>query len=395
MQKNYDFIIVGAGIIGLTLARRLASLHPKASLLIIEKEKEAGVHASGRNSGVLHAGFYYSADSMKAKFTRQGNLGMHAFCEEQGLPINRCGKLVVAKDADEDQRLDLLAARGQANAVPLELLDLKQAREVEPRVKTFARALFSPTTSSVDPVQVVQRMAALVQSAGCEISYDEAFLAGQGAQVITDKRVLSCGYLINCAGTYADKIAHGYGVGLSYSIMPFKGIYLYSEEQPGALRTNIYPVPDLKMPFLGVHFTLTVDKHIKIGPTAIPALWNEQYTGMENFSLKEFLHVCRLGSQLMWKQEQFRRLAASEACKIFRKRLVSLAGDMAENINLSQYQRWGRPGIRAQLLHLPTKKLEMDFVVEKGERSLHVLNAVSPAFTCSLPIADYLCEQLH
>jgi L-2-hydroxyglutarate oxidase LhgO len=390
-----DYLIIGGGIIGLTIARELRRREPTARVVVIEKETFCGAHSSGRNSGVLHAGFYYTPDSLKAKFTRLGNERLTAYCEEKRIPLNRCGKLVVAKDAGDLPSLDELLRRGRANGIAIEELTEAEAKEIEPRVKTHERALFSPRTSTVNPLLVVEAMQADAQREGVDVRLGTPYLGRETRGVRTSKGTLDAGYVINAAGLYADKIALDYGFSEKYRILPFKGLYLYSDEPPGAFKTNIYPVPDLRNPFLGVHFTITADGKAKIGPTAIPAFWRENYVGLSNFKLGELVEVAGRGMGLLANaQFDYRRLAAEEIAKHSRKKMVSLATVLAEGVHESNYRKWGRPGIRAQLLDIKKRKLEMDFVLEADKNSMHVLNAVSPAFTCSLPFADHVCDRI-
>jgi (S)-2-hydroxyglutarate dehydrogenase len=393
--ETCDFLIIGGGVIGLGVARELRRREPSARVVLIEKEKLCGAHSSGRNSGVLHAGFYYTPDSLKAKFTRLGNERLTAYCEQKGIPLNRCGKLVVAKNAADLPSLDELLRRGRVNGIALEELTEADAKRIEPRVKTYERALFSPHTSTVNPLLVVEAMQADAQQEGVEVNLGTAYLARHGRGVRTSKGTLEAGFVVNAAGLYADKIALDYGFSEQYRILPFKGLYLYSDEKPGAFRTNIYPVPDLRNPFLGVHFTITADGKAKIGPTAIPAFWRENYVGFSNFKLGELVEVAGRGMGLLTNaQFDYRRLAVEEIAKHSRKKMVALAGVLAEGVEERNYRKWGRPGIRAQLLDIGKRKLEMDFVLEGDRDSMHVLNAVSPAFTCSLPFADYVCDRI-
>lgn len=395
MNKACDFLVIGGGVIGLSIARELKARHKDAHITLIEKETSCGAHASGRNSGVLHAGFYYSPDSLKAKFTKLGNERMTAYCEQKRIPLNRCGKLVVAKDANDLPSLDELIKRGRANAIEIQELTEAQAKEIEPRVKTFQRALFSPRTSTVNPQLVVDAMQQDAIHEGIDIQLGTAYVRREDAGVQTTTATVIASYVINAAGLYADKIAIDYGFSKNYRILPFKGLYLYSNEPPGAIRTNIYPVPDLRNPFLGVHFTITADGKAKIGPTAIPAFWRENYDGLSNFKLGEMMEVAGRGLGLLTNaQFDYRRLAVEEIAKYSRSKMVSLASVLAKGVEESNYQKWGRPGIRAQLLDITKRKLEMDFVLEGDHRSMHVLNAVSPAFTCSLPFAAHVCDQI-
>lgn len=388
-----DFLIIGGGVIGVSIARELRRRHPDTVVTLLEKEGHCGEHASGRNSGVLHAGFYYTPDSLKAKLTRDGNRELTAYCEEKKLRINKCGKLVVAKNESELASLDTLLERGRHNGVPLYAVSAQQAREIEPRVKTWERALFSPSTSAVDPGEVMAAMEQDARAEGVNIRFGERFLAKQGGSIVTNAGHWSARYVVNAAGLYADRIARQYGFSQHYRILPFKGLYLYSSEPPGSIRAHIYPVPDLRNPFLGVHYTLTVEGKIKIGPTAIPAFWREQYAGLKRFDAGEFIEV--VGRQLgllAFSQFGFKKLALEEIRKYSKSVMVEQAAALLENVKAADYTRWGRPGIRAQLLDLRSQKLEMDFVLEGDAHSMHVLNAVSPAFTCSLPFARHVCD---
>jgi L-2-hydroxyglutarate oxidase LhgO len=201
--------------------------------------------------------------------------------------------------------------------------------------------------------------------------------------------------LVNAAGLHADSIARQFGFSSNYRIVPFKGLYLYGDEGAHAFRTNIYPVPDLRNPFLGVHFTVTVDGKAKIGPTAIPAFWREQYGGMQGFDFRDCLATLfRELGLLLFAGFEFRRLAVEELLKYNRRHLVNLASGLAEGVRPENYTRWGKPGIRAQLMDVRTRKLEMDFVLEGDDRSFHVLNAVSPGWTCSLPFSAHVVSEI-
>jgi len=395
-MKLSDFLIIGGGIVGLNIARQLKRLHPDSSVLILEKEQDCGLHASGRNSGVLHAGFYYSPDSLKAKFTRQGNRLLTEYCEHKELSLNRCGKLVVAKSEDDHAAMDVLLERGRANGIELEDISESDAVKIEPRVKTCGRALFSPTTSTVNPSEVMRAMTEDAVAEGIQIARGVTYRGRMGQTIITSADSFQAEYVVNAAGLYADRIARDFGFSDRYRILPFKGLYLYSNEPVGTVRANIYPVPDLRNPFLGVHVTVTVEGAMKIGPTAIPAFWREQYAGFENFSLKECVEI--FGRQLGllgFSGFDFKRLAFEELRKYSQRHMVELASTLVSGIHAGQFTTWGSPGIRAQLIDVTQRKLEMDFVVEGDDRSMHVLNAVSPGFTCAIPFAEYVCSQIQ
>jgi len=389
-----DFLVIGGGILGVSIARELTRRHPDQSVQLIEKESTLGEHASGRNSGVLHAGFYYSPESLKAKFTREGNHELSNYCLEHNLPILRCGKLVVAKNAKQVSDLKSLFDRGLKNGVDLQWIDEVQAKAIEPRVKTFENAIYSPHTASVDPLWVLKSLSNDAIERGLRIQSNTQFLGvDQSATIRTSKGAIRPGYTINAAGLYADKVARAFGFARNHRILPFKGLYLYSSEPAYSLRTNIYPVPDPDFPFLGVHFTVTVTGRIKIGPTAMPALWREQYQGLNNFSLRECFDVgCRTAKMLCGSDALFRRHALNEIRKSSRRQLVHLASELAKDVHVSDFLKWGTPGIRAQLLDIRKRKLETDFVIEGDARSTHVLNAVSPGFTCALPFSRHVID---
>ena len=393
---NTDYLVVGSGVIGISIALELKRRFGDASVTVIDKEPECALHASGRNSGVLHAGFYYTADSLKARFTREGNAYLTSYCEEKRIPINKCGKLVVARDEGEHASLDILLSRGAANGVELHDISEDEAREIEPRVLTCGRALFSPATSSVDPVTVVKHLEQDARDAGVRFHYGTRYQGRTRNGILTSGGEFQCGYLVNAAGLYADSVARDFSFSADYSILPFKGLYLYSSEPEGAVRTNIYPVPDLRNPFLGVHFTVTVDGHVKVGPTAIPALWREQYRGVENFSFSEFSDITWRGLGLILSSDfDFKKLTVEELRKYSRSRMVELASSLLSGVRRENYQKWARPGIRAQLLHVRERRLEMDFVLEGDGASMHVLNAVSPGFTCCMPFARHVCDRIE
>ena len=214
-------------------------------------------------------------------------------------------------------------------------------------------------------------------------------------KINTSKGSVEYGYLVNCAGLHADTIAKDYGFSKNYMIMPFKGLYLYLKKKPGWLKTNIYPVPNIDQPFLGVHFTVTLEGSAKIGPTAIPAFWKEHYKGVENFSAKEFMNIIKAQSEMfLANKNQFRGLALEEMKKYSKEYLIQLASKMVNDVNSSDFLKWGRPAIRAQLLNTNDNNLEMDFVYEGDDKSFHLLNAVSPAFTCAFPLSQHISDEI-
>lgn len=394
-MKKYNYIIVGGGIIGLTVARELKRRYGSSSIAILEKESEVAAHASGRNSGVLHAGFYYTKDSLKAKFTRDGNKSMKEYCRYKKLKMNECGKLVVATNPEEIKGLEELKKRADYNGVQLEWVNEHEIMDIDANAKSYQKALFSPSTASVDPVEVCKALMADNIRDGIQLLFDAAFIGRTGNVIHTTNGDFETDHLINCAGLYADKIAHQYGFGNNYMIIPFKGLYLKYKKNKTDIKTNIYPVPNLANPFLGVHFTKTVYGDIKIGPTAIPAFWREHYKGFENFKWEEFIQVCTKEASLFIKNSfNFRKLAFEEMAKYRKNNFIRLALKLVKELDVNGFGDFLKPGIRAQLLDKRTNALVQDFIVEGDERSTHVLNAVSPAFTCSFPFAEYVVDRI-
>jgi L-2-hydroxyglutarate oxidase LhgO len=396
LKTNPDLLIVGGGIVGLALARAARNRWPDATVTLLEKEAEVGLHASGRNSGVLHAGFYYTADSLKARFSRDGTRRWTEMCLERGLAINRCGKLVVAQGPEELEGLNELKRRGDRNGVRLEVVSNEEAREIDPAAKTFERALFSPTTASVDPVELTRTLAQDARDAGVDLVFGARALGREKDRLVTTKGSFAPGYLINAAGLYADKLAHAYGFGEDLDIIPFKGVYLYGDPEEKRPRVHIYPVPKLNRPWLGVHFTIGVRGEVKIGPTAIPAFWREHYRGLENLNLREAANILAIESGLFLRNDfEFREIAAEEMKKYLRSVLASQGALLVDGTPMESFRKWGTPGIRAQLFHKKERAMLMDFHLEGDQGSLHILNAVSPAFTCALPFAEFVLDEVE
>ncbi len=390
-----DYLIIGAGIIGLAIAKELNLRYPERKIVVLEKESKVAEHSSGRNSGVLHAGFYYTANSLKAKFTRDGNRILTKYCEDNNLRINKCHKVVVASDEKELEGIYELERRGKVNGVNVRVIDEEELSQIEPNAKTYKKALYSPDTSTVDPVEITTHVFNDIQSKGIQFYFKEGY-----QRKIDDHTIEStlgnryyANKIINCAGLYADKIARDYGYSEDYVIIPFKGIYLKYTKNDTPIKTNIYPVPNLKNPFLGVHYTVTVDNIIKIGPTAIPAFWRENYKGLSRFSFSELLTILGYETKLFLSNSfNFRALAYEEIHKYNKKYFVGLATKMVKHIDVDGFNQWSKPGIRAQLLNIKTLELLQDFVVEGDTKTIHVLNAVSPAFTSSFPFAKWVVD---
>jgi L-2-hydroxyglutarate oxidase LhgO len=375
-QKSVDFLIIGAGVVGLAIAREILINNKNRKVLVIEKETEVGIHASGRNSGVLHAGFYYSPDSLKAKLTVDGNRLLREFCAER-----------------EETELKELYRRGLENGVEIEIVDKQQLKELEPRAKTHEKALWSPNTGSASPQKVIKALEKDFLKLGGEIILGQSFVKNENNIIVLTKSTINANHVINSAGLYADKVAHKFNFGHKYRMLPFKGLYWYAPNQTNKLTRHIYPIPDARNPFLGVHLTVTDEGKVKIGPTAIPALWRENYRMLNNFKVQELFQVATdLPKMAFSPHHDFGALLKQELPKYSRSYLVKQASLLAEGINVSDFNVRGKSGIRAQLFDIEQNKLEMDFVLEGDKNSTHVLNAVSPAWTCALSFAKFVYE---
>ncbi len=320
---------------------------------------------------------------------------MREYCKAHHLKINECGKVVLAQNKDEVKGLEELKRRGDINGVELKWIDAKELNKKYPNLKTTKKALWSPTTSTIDPKEVCLNIKKELEEKGVTIFTNTKYLKRTSSNsILSNGGEIKYKKLINCAGLYADKIAKDFGLAKNYTIIPFKGIYLKDKKNRAHLQTNAYPVPNLENPFLGVHFTYAVDGSAKIGPTAIPAFWRENYKGFDNFNFNEMINIFYYETKLFFTNAfGFRSLAFDEARKYYKSYLLKLASGLTHGIDLSGFDRWTASGIRAQLLDIRNLELVQDFIIEKEENSVHILNAVSPAFTSAFPFARWVTEK--
>ena len=391
----YDIVVVGAGILGLATARELLRRHPQVRLLILDKEPVLAAHQTGHNSGVLHAGLYYQPGSLKARLCRAGKASLEEYAEEHRIVVNRCGKLVVAADPEELPALDELRQRGEANGVPgIEMLGPAGLKDIEPHAIGCA-ALWSPSTSIIDYRAVAAAMAHDVKTGGGEIRLG---VEVTGITTRTDNLVLIAGtrtvatrHMIACAGLHADQLVKMTGSEPTEQIVPFRGDYYTLSEQAAELvRGLIYPVPDPRFPFLGIHLTRTVDGRVLAGPNAVLALQREGYR-RRDFKAGDVWSVIAAPG--------FRRLAR----RYWRTGMSEMWRDWNKRAFLREVRRfvpeiesrdlhWGPSGVRAQAID-PDGSLVDDFRLGTEGRCLHVRNAPSPAATASMAIANHLADQ--
>ncbi len=390
-----EVLIVGAGIIGLTIARELVN-RGCSKILIIEKEHKVGLHASGRNSGILHAGVYYTPDSLKARSCLRGNILMKEYCRTKGLPLIESGKLIVTKSEDELPILYELAQRAHSNGANVELVDEKATREIEPCARTVKCALWVKNTATIDPLRVLNSLLKdLTRDGKVTVLFDCAFFDIVGSnEVTTNKERIRFNYFVNTSGSYCDRVAHKFGLAKHYRIVPFKGIYWKLKgDSPLSkkIKGNIYPVPNLRNPFLGVHFSKNCFGDVYVGPTAIPAFGREHYGIVKGID-KEAVRIFLDDLNLFLTQPQFRSVALEEPLKYWKPCFFRDASKLVKGLEMNHLEFSSKAGIRPQLINTKKKTLEMDFIVEQDSNSIHVLNPISPAFTASMDLAIKVCD---
>lgn len=388
--------VIGGGIIGLAIGRAILEADPSKKVVIYEKESTVGAHASGRNSGVLHAGFYYSPDSLKAKFCREGNKELRALIHRHDIPIRETGKVVVAKNENESLRLAELITRGTYNSVDLELLPSKELCKFEPLAVTHNNFIWSPTTAVSDPSAVTSALEyEFEKMGGMVIRGRKIDLSEQGGSVRINQGSEECETIINAAGTRAISLAHSVNVGSNYQLVPFRGDYVATDSKNIGLKTLVYPVPSPTNPFLGVHFTLSIDGSIKLGPTAVPLFGGEQYSGLQDVTIGEAIASTQgLAMMLIGGKNKLFNVAIEELRKKNLRYLVNEARELVPSVPPARMWHRKPPGIRAQLVSKTSKSLENDFVVEKFLNTLHILNAVSPGWTSAIPFGRYIAEMI-
>ena len=397
MDRNCDFLIVGAGIVGLTVAWELRKRHSLATITILEKESEVGLHASGRNSGVLHSGIYYGNDTLKAQVCSSGSKRMQEFADEYGIAYSKSGKVIIATSESDLLTINKLLKNAEDNNINAKRLNEKEIKEIEPYATPFQAGIYSPDTAVIDSKSVVKKLYGLLIDKGIKFNFNSPLLEQDDKQktVTTPKEEISYGYLYNCAGANADRVAKLFGKGLEYTMIPFKGIYYKLHPKRDYLvNSNIYPVPDINLPFLGVHLTRVISGDVYVGPTAIPAFGRENYGILKGIELGEGLKISsELIKMYLKNKGNFRLLVHSEARKYLKPWFVKSAQKLMADVKAEDLISSDKVGIRPQLINTKTKSIEMDYILEQTENSLHVLNSISPAFTSSFAFAEWIVEK--
>ena len=399
---NADFLIIGGGMFGLSIANQLLERNISKNIVVIDKEKSLGMHSSGLNSGVLHSGVYYKPGTLKSKVCVSGSRRLKKWIKERNLPINECGKIIIPQEENLDNQLDVLKQRATKNGAKVELINEKELKSLEPFVKSSTgRALWSPNTVVVKSKIVLNKLESELREKGVKF-----FLHQKNWDVdplnciffLDNGNKINYGHLINCSGLYADRVAKKFNVGEKYRLFPFKGIYwAVRNNSEIKINRNIYPVPDLNVPFLGVHFTPSADEipTIYIGPTATPALGRENYKGLDAFEpISTFSNLLSLAGQYLQNNGGFRKYVHEQLLLALKPVMLNSAKKLIPSITNYDIVACEKVGIRSQLFNLNEEKLEDDFLCLDGPSSTHVMNAISPAFTASFSLADLIIDQM-
>jgi L-2-hydroxyglutarate oxidase len=396
MDRTFDLIVVGGGIVGAATAYQYRQLHPLARIAVFEKEARPAAHQTGRNSGVIHSGLYYKPGSLKARTCLSGYAQLLDFCTENGVAHEVCGKIVVATDAQEAARLRGLAERGTQNGLQgLRFLDADQARDIEPHIEAH-EALWVPQTGIVDYVGMTKKLLERATEAQGSVRLNcrvlELTRKGAVSEVKTTEGTFEAPYVVVCAGLQSDRIAAKDGVRNGIRIVPFRGDYYdLTPEAAHKVRNLVYPVPDPEFPFLGVHFTRMVEGGVECGPNAVFSFAREGYTKTA-FDAKDSASALGFGGTWRLFAHHW-RYGLGEYERAFSKpKFLKALQKMMPGLQMEDIVP-GRAGIRAQALDQQGKLVD-DFVIERGAAAVHVINAPSPAATASLAIGEEILRRL-
>lgn len=399
MNAMYDYIIVGGGIVGVSTAWQLQQAYPNKSILLIEKESGFAKHQTGHNSGVIHAGVYYAPGSLKADFCKRGVEKTIDFCAKHNIPVENCGKLLVATNNAEMERMNALYKRCHENGIDVELLDQAQLKLAEPNI-TGLGAILVKSTSIVNYKKVTEMMAEEFINIGGQVSLGTEVIA---AKELAEEVQLSCKvdgqtmqingrFMITCSGLMADRMTKMLGIETDFQIVPYRGeYYLLDEKHNQVVNHLIYPIPDPELPFLGVHLTRMIDGTVTVGPNAVQG-WKREGYGVVNFSLKDTWQMLNFSG--FWKvtAKHLQTGLVEFKNSWWKPGYLKLVNKYCPSIQVSDLKPYPA-GIRAQAV-MKDGSLVHDFLFAESPRSLHVCNAPSPAATSAMPIGEYICEKV-
>ncbi|WP_268877806.1 L-2-hydroxyglutarate oxidase [Helicobacter vulpis] len=396
MARIYDCIVVGGGILGHSVAMQLLQKYPDFKVILLEKEHGSALHQTGRNSGVIHAGVYYTPGTLKAQFCYEGNKATKAFCAENGIAYEECGKLLVASDALELERMEVLLERTKENGLERTRLDAQELREMEKNIVGLG-GLFFPTSAIVSYPAITQAMGARFKQQGGEVVYNAQVVGlsehARGVKIDTTSGVFESNYLITCAGLHADRLVKMLGITPDFTICPFRGEYFkLASRHNHIVKHLIYPIPDPSMPFLGVHLTRMIDGSVTVGPNAVLALKREGYL-KSDVSLKDIKEMITHKGVRKVIAKYFKPGLAEFKHSFCKKSYLALVQKYCPSLCLEDLTPHPA-GVRAQAVSAGGELIE-DFLFSNTPRSVNVCNAPSPAATSALPIGGHILQQLE
>ncbi len=396
MPAAYDYLLIGGGIVGVSTALQLKQRFPAARILLLEKETTVGRHQTGHNSGVIHAGVYYTPGSLKASFCREGAEATVGFCDRHNIPYQRCGKLLVATNPLELERMEALAERCIQNAIKIELLSAAELQAAEPNIAGLG-AILVPATGIVDYQQITEALLEDFIGLGGETRFSAAVTAlhedEDAIEVVCGGERIRSRFLVSCAGLMADRIFEMLGIAADFRIIPFRGEYYQLPQIYNHIVSHlIYPIPDPDLPFLGVHLTRMIDGSVTVSPNAVVG-WKREGYGRFNFSLRDSWG--NLSYPGFWRvmQTHLRSGLGEMKNSLWKRGYLELVRKYCPQLALTDLRPYPA-GIRAQAVK-SDGSLVHDFLFAESPRSLHVCNAPSPAATSALPIGAYICDKVE
>jgi len=393
---KYDFAIIGSGIIGLTLAFKLKQKFNNSKIVIFEKEPNSISHGSGRNSGVLHSGIYYEPGSLRANLCVTGVKELKEYIKSENLWINECGKLLLPTSEYSYSNLENLFNRAKKNGVEINKIKNEEIKRIEPNTNCqFEYGLHVPFTSVADPKEVSKSLIENLKKMNVEINYNSKILKISEQKLFTQNNTIEAGHIFNCAGLFADEIAKNSNLEFRYSFLPFKGKYWKITNKSFKLNHLVYPIPDLRYPFLGLHSSHNRQGDFYIGPSSTPVFGREQYNGILGDNLKESISlIFNFSKKIIFNENKLRTLALQELSLLTKRGFFNQIKKMFNNINPDDLELSDQKvGIRSQIFDPQSKNLVNDFVVINQKNTTHVLNAISPAWSASFAFADHLMNE--
>ena len=393
---KYDFAIIGSGIIGLTLAFKLKQKFNNSKIAIFEKEPNSISHGSGRNSGVLHSGIYYEPGSLRANLCVTGVKELKEYIKSENLWINECGKLLLPTSEYSYSNLENLFNRAKKNGVEINKIKNEEIKRIEPNTNCqFEYGLHVPFTSVADPKEVSKSLIENLKKMNVEINYNSKILKISEQKLFTQNNTIEAGHIFNCAGLFADEIAKNSNLEFRYSFLPFKGKYWKITNKSFKLNHLVYPIPDLRYPFLGLHSSHNRHGDFYIGPSSTPVFGREQYNGILGDNLKESISlIFNFSKKIIFNENKLRTLALQELSLLTKRGFFNQIKKMFNNINPDDLELSDQKvGIRSQIFDPQSKNLVNDFVVINQKNTTHVLNAISPAWSASFAFADHLINE--